>query len=443
MTNLVDGVLEIALTKGQVDFLMSDALFPGYFAGYASGKSHIMGCCTVLDMHHSSKALVGVYEPTYDLVKQIAYPRVEQWLIEFGVRYKVNQQDKAIYTSNSGVGDALFRSLENIDALIGYETYRTHVDEFDTLTTANAEKAFNKILGRNRQSPADVPREYRRWCDETQQWECSNVFRVYSTPEGFKFCYKMWHPEQQNARNNPEFKLYRGRTQDNPTLTRAYIENLKKVYPQKLLEAYMNGVFVNLESGTVYYNFCRKKHDTDRVIKPNDVLHIGIDFNVNKTCGVVHVEDGNVTSAVAEVTNQYDTSALINTIKARWPNHRVIAYPDSSGSHRNAANASSSSIALLNLAGFEIRAKRKNPLVKDRVTSFVKLIEDNRYYVNTKNCPEYTRCLEQQAYNDKGDPDKDSGVDHLPDGGGYYVSYKYPVRKPIFKFDNYSFAQKR
>jgi len=132
---------------------------------------------------------------------------------------------------------------------------------------------------------------------------------------------------------------------------------------------------------------------------------------------------------------------LIHTIKARYPLHRVICYPDSSGVQRTAANASTSSIALLKEAGFEIRAKRRNPLVKDRVASVIKKIENKQFFVNTSKCPALTLCLEQQAYNDRDEPDKSSGVDHALDGMGYRVVYSFPIRKPIFQIP-FSFAQK-
>jgi hypothetical protein len=434
-------IANIALTKGQAEFVMSKAKYPAFCAGYGAGKSHTMGLCALLDAQHSSNTVIGVYEPYHDLIRQIAWPTIEFWATELGVTGKVNKQDSVFYSSSSHCGDILFKSMDNIDALVGYETYRSHIDELDTMSAANAEKAFFKIMGRNRQAPKDVPQEHRKWVEKTQQWECINRISAYTTPEGFKFCYKMWGPDSENVRRNPEFKLYKGRTQDNPTLTEDYIQGLKDTYPVNLLKAYMEGDFVNLDSGTVYYNFDRHVHNTKRIVLPTDVLHIGVDFNVNQTCGIVFVDDGENTYIVDEILKQLDTAALIKSIKARYPLHRVICYPDSSGVQRTAANASTSSIALLREAGFEIRAKRRNPLIKDRVASVVKKIENHELFVNTSKCPELTLCLEQQAYNDKGEPDKTSGVDHPLDGLGYRICYSFPVKKPIISVP-FSFAQK-
>lgn len=434
----------ISLTKGQADFVMSTAKYPAFCAGYGAGKSHTMGLCVALDVQHSSNAIIGVYEPFHDLIRTVAWPNVQKWLTELGIRYTLNKQDSAIYTSNDGVGDIYFKSMDNVEALVGYETYTSHIDELDTMSMDNAEKAFFKIMGRNRQAPKDVPQEYRKWIEKTQQWECINKIRIYTTPEGFKFCYKMWAPNSENVKKNPEFKLYRGRTQDNPELTEDYIQGLRDTYPTALLKAYMEGEFVNMESGAVYYNFCRERHNTTRTIQPDDVLHIGIDFNVQHTCGIVFVDEGNKTSVVAEVVNKLDTPALIREIKARWPQHVIIAYPDSSGKNRNSQNASedANQVAQLREAGFRIRRRKKNPLINNRIASVIKLFEDDKLYINVALCPELTRCLEQQAYNDKGKPDKDSGLDHPLDGMGYKVEYTHSIKKPVYRIP-YSFAQKR
>lgn len=433
--------IKVCLTQSQADFVNSKAKFPLYCAGYGAGKSHVMGFCAVTDAMHSSKCLIGVYEPDYSLIRTIAIPRVEQWLNEFGIRYTVNKQDQAIYTSSPGIGDFQFKSMDNPDALVGYETYRSHIDELDTLPADKAEQVFFKIMGRNRQAPDDVPEAHRKWVEKNNRWECVNRIYAYTTPEGFKFCHKMWHPDGENAQRNQDFKIYKGRTADNPVLTEDYLDGLANTYPAALLKAYMEGEFVNLESGAVYHNFKRDLHFTPRQVQPQDILHIGVDFNVNKTCGIVFVDEGGKSYIVAEVVNKYDTPDLIKELKQRWPTHRIIVYPDATGVKRTSTNASSSDIALLMAAGYEIRAKGHNPRVADRVLCVVNMFEKGLLFVNTIECPELTKCLEQQSYDKNGDPDKKSGYDHAVDGMGYRVFYSFNIKKPMITIP-FTFAQK-
>lgn len=440
-------VARISLTQGQVEFISSKAKYPLFCAGYGAGKSYTMGLSSVLDSMHSSTAVIGVYEPFHDLVKKIAWPMVQMWLAELGITGKLNQQDSTIYTSTTGVGDFYFKSMDNIEALVGYETYTSHIDELDTMTAENAEKAFKKIMGRNRQAPKDLPQEHRIWVPKTKRWEAKNRISVYTTPEGFRFCHKMWDLKSENVAKNQEFKLYKGRTMDNSTLPEDYIQGLKNTYSSKQLKAYMEGEFVNMQSGSVYYNFDRQIHCTDRVVRPDDILHIGVDFNVDKTCGIVFVDDMEngiagriITSAVDEFVNCLDAPALAKAIKARYSSNKVICYPDCSGRNRTNANASESAIKALKDEGLEVRAKKKNPLIKDRVSNVVKMIEDGRLKVNVNKCPTLTTSLEQQAYNDKDEPDKTMDLDHPVDGMGYRLFYCFFKPKPVnFTF---SFAQK-
>ncbi len=425
--------VKVSLTKSQAEFVQSDVIYPLYCAGYGAGKSHVMGFCAVTDAMHSSSCVIGVYEPDYSLIRTVAIPRVIQWLEEFGIKYSLNKQDQAIYTSSSGIGDFQFKSMDNPEALVGYETYRSHIDELDTLPHDKAEAVFYKIMGRNRQSPKDVPQDHRRWVEKSQRWECINKIYAYTTPEGFKFCHKMWDENSENAIRNPEFKIFKGKTQDNPTLTEAYLEQLRNTYPGALLKAYMEGEFVNLESGSVYYGFNRDINFSMRTTTSTDVLHIGVDFNVGKTVGVVFVDDGAKTTIAAEVVNKYDTPDLILEIKARWPNNRIIIYPDASGVKRTTTNASSSDIALLRAAGFEIRARGHNPPVKDRIACVNKGFADNTIYINTILCPETTKCLEQQAYDKNGNPDKKSGYDHPLDALGYRVHYSFNIKRALYQ----------
>ena len=107
-----------------------------------------------------------------------------------------------------------------------------------------------------------------------------------------------------------------------------------------------------------------------------------------------------------------------------------MAYPDASGKSRKSVNASESDIALLREAKFTVMAKSKNPFIKDRVAAFNKQIHkqgERRYKVNVDKCPHLTEGLEKQAYDKNGEPDKTSGLDHVLDGAGYFVSYRYPV----------------
>ena len=212
-------IFDVELTESQVAMYTAPEMFPAYVAGFGSGKSYIMGLTACTYATHSSSCLIGVYEPDHNMLRRVAIPRVMYWLTQMGYSYTPNKQEGMIYTSSSGIGDFIFKSLADPESLVAYETYATLLDELDTLNTNHAEEVFDKLLGRNRQNIADVPQKYKVYNELEDTWDCVNKTFSYSTPEGFKFMYKMWSPDGENAILNPEYKIYRGRTEDNPTLS--------------------------------------------------------------------------------------------------------------------------------------------------------------------------------------------------------------------------------
>jgi len=337
---------------------------------------------------------------------------MEEKLIDYGIRYRYNKSENIIYCSNGQFGDFILRTLDNPERIIGYETYRSHVDEIDTLKEDKALAAWIKIIARNRQRPAGIINPFNR-------------VSAYSTPEGFKFLYKYWKKEPKNG-----YEMIQASTMSNPFLPDDYVDTLKETYPSNLIEAYIEGEFVNLTSGTVYHEFDRAEHDTDAIWNGREPLHIGMDFNVCNMSAVISVIRKGVCYDVGEITGGYDTPSMIDSIKERYQQCQINIYPDASGKNRNAQGASESSIQLLRQAGFQVLAKAKNPFVKDRVlamnTSFVR----NLHFVNVKLCPIHASNLEQQVYNAAGEPDKTQGNDHTNDASGYLIHYKYPVIRP-------------
>jgi hypothetical protein len=208
---------------------------------------------------------------------------------------------------------------------------------------------------------------------------------------------------------------------------------LRATYPEQLIDAYIDGEFVNLTSGTVYYAYKRQRNGSRETIQPGETLYIGQDFNVGKMASTIYVQRGRVWHAVAELKDMFDTPDVIRAITERWKanGHHIVMYPDASGKNRKSNNASTSDIAQLQQAGFEIRARSSNPAVKDRVAAVNKALESGMLMINEQACPVTARCLEQQAYDKNGEPNKSSGNDHQNDATGYPIAYEMPIVKPV------------
>ena len=411
-------MVAIKVTEPQRDFLNLDCKFPAFVAGFATGKSEIMCQSALLDsLEGGSDSLVALYEPTYDLVRLILAPRMIEKLIDWGINYKYNKTENIIYTSNGQMGDFILRTLDNPSRIIGYESFRAKIDELDTLKRDHAEEAWNKIIARNRQ----IPKTYNRITDKPM-----NTTSVFTTPEGFKFVYEKWVKHRA-----PSYEMIQASTLSNPYIPDDYVQSLRDTYSSELIEAYINGEFVNLTSGTVYNAFDREKHNTNEMWNGSEPLHIGLDFNVCNMSAIMSVIRDNKVYDVDEITGGYDTPSMIDSIQSKFQGCQINIYPDASGKNRNAQGASTSSIQLLRQAGFNIHAKNKNPFVKDRVLSMNNSFIKDFHFVNVNKCKVHASNLEQQVYNKAGEPDKTQGNDHTNDANGYLFAYKYPLVKPV------------
>lgn len=436
--------LKIALTKSQADFLEITEDYPGFFGGLGAGKSFTLGLKAVLGAFHSPSAVVGVYAPSYDLIRLVSIPAVEFWLEQFGLKrnkdFLLNKTEHTITTFRKDMGNFLFKSLMEPDALVGYETSEAHADELDKLSAEKAAEAWDAIVSRNRLQLTDAPPEHYRWSEENQRTEYINRTHGYSSPEGYKFCYKRWKVDP-----SPAYVCVHADARDNPKLSAAYIRERSKHMSPAQFKCYIEGQFANMQSGTVYYNYNRETCRSSELVQEHDVLYVGCDFNVGKMACTVYVRrnGGKDWHAVDESFGLLDTPNMISWLLAKYGEHHIIMYPDSSGAARSASNgaSTSSSIAQLKNAGFEVRARAKNPRVSDRVAATNLMFSKGRLFINDIMCPETARCLEQQAYNKNNEPDKDSGTDHQNDATTYPIAYECSIIKPIFKID-YSFVQK-
>ena len=411
----------------QYKFVTTTAKFPALVSGLGAGKTEALVMRVLRFVFSIPNARVGVYAPTVDLLKRIHYPRFEEVLQDLGVAHKLNRSDGILHIWIEGKGKAeiIFRSMDNYARIIGYEVMMSVLDEIDVLPTEKAMEVWIRVLARN-----------RKRFNNPDGTRGTNSVGITTTPEGFKFVYTMWMKEHLD---NPDYLIIRGRTEDNHHLHPDYVPTLRATYPPQLIDAYLNGLFVNMTGLTVYSGFNRDHSNTDLTINDwqlSTPLHIGMDFNVGRMAAVVGLkgaDDSKQLFVVDEFFQLQDTPTMIMAIQARYPNRTIIIYPDASGNSRKSVDASKSDIRLLRDAGFRINAPRKNPPVRERVLSMNTLLlnseGERNMFVNVSKCPNFTEQLEKQVYDNNGLPVKD-GKEDINDGAGYLVNRVFGLAKP-------------
>lgn len=419
------------LNVPQAQFLNLPHKFKAYVAGFGAGKTWAICASACKHYWEHPKVNRGYFAPTYAAIRDIYFPTIEEVAFDWGLRVDIRESNKEVhfYEGRKYRGTTICRSMEKPGTIVGFKIARADVDELDTLTIKKAETAWRKIIARLR-----------------LKFDGQNGADVATTPEGFLFTYNQWVKALREKPSLGElYGLVQASTYDNEeNLPEDYIPSLFETYPENLIDAYLNGEFTNLTSGTIYHGFDRVLNHTDDEHKPGETLCLGMDFNVGNMSAITHVKRPDGPRAVDEIVKGYDTPDMIKRIKERyWSDGKkcqIRIYPDASGDSRKSNDASKTDITLLKKAGFVVSAPKSNPRVKDRVNSmnamFCNPTGERRYKVNTNKCPTYTECLEQQVWADNGEPDKSAGKDHVNDAGGYFIYRDYGINKPKTRVRN-------
>jgi len=404
---------EIELLVHQYEFIM-DMTTPYILllGGLGSGKTWGYASKAVTLCLENPGFSGTIMEPTGPLLQDILVPTLEEVLevMEIKYRRKDNQQKPNYYIDcgNGKITELRLRSAENWKRQIGSNQAFIGADEIDTMDLNDAVQMVRKSQPRIRKG-------------------LKRQFFFSSTPEGFNFCFEFFEKLK-----DPEKRTIKAKTMDNPHLPDDYVDRLRRLYPDNLVDAYINGEYVNL-TGQRVYNFDRYINHTDAIDDGREPLHIGMDFNITNMSAVVFViRNGNVL-AVDEFSGIYDTAQMIRILKDKYQSRTMLIYPDASGANRT-TSAAETDIDLLKAAKFYVIAPSKNPYVKDRINSMNAMFKngagESRLFVNTEKCPIFTESLERQNYNEKNEPDKKSGFDHINDAAGYFIYSKFPIRRP-------------
>jgi len=385
----------------------------GLSAGYGAGKTRAL-CAVCVKLAALNVGFTGaVMEPTGPLIRDIWQADFEQFLEHYEIPYTFRASPLPEYVLHLPKGDTkiLCRSFENWSRIIGLNLAFVLADEIDTVAPSVCDRAFPKILGRLRSG------NVRQFC-------------AASTPEGFRWMWNTFGSEA--AQEREDRKLIRMRTQDNPHLPDDFIERMQANYDPSMLQAYLNGEFVNLTTGQVYDRFTRENNVI--TAKPDiglEPLRIGMDFNIGNMNCVIGIVQNQKLLIFDEISGSHDTDSIAQEIKARYPMNKIYVYPDASGGNRS-TNASQTDIQILEGYGFSNQSPRSNPPVRDRISAVQALLcngkGESRFQIHA-SCRKLIESMELQSYTEKGEPDKESGYDHMADAVGYLIWREF---NPLF-----------
>ena len=391
---------------------MSEEKHPFLIGGVGSGKTTAFCLKAISEAGKNSGKTILLAEPTYPMVRDVLQPTFESVLRQTGFDYEYTATaTKYRIFWKQGWCDIIMRSAENYMRWAGLNLAAAGIDEADQLRD---DRAWKMLLSRLRDG---------------------NTLTGFGsgTPEGFKFVYKYWADSP-----GPGYKLIRGKTEDNIMLPEEFIESLKQNYDETLLRAYLNGEFVNLQSGATYYNFNRSNNVQETKYNPKKPIRISLDFNVTPMAASIWqaYEDSPRARVFAEIELHHSggseiiTERMVQEIKGRYPRQQYIAYPDPAGGSRHTSSLHSDH-DILRQAGFQVKVKPKSPRVVDSVNAVNKLCEKD--LIIDPSCKGLITDLEQTV-NKVGTREIDKSNKertHFSDGLRYAIDFEYPITKPL------------
>jgi len=388
-------VIDVGLSPAQMDFLASEKEYTLFCGGLGSGKTHA-GALWAIYMAVTYPKVTGLITAnSYSQLKKATLSKLFELLEEMGIEFQYKMQDGVILIGpEKTVVYAL--SMEKYDLLRGIEFGWAWGDE----CAFYKEEAYQVMIGRIRDPKGPC------------QWKGT------TTPNGFNWLYERFvvKPPKSSA------VVYSKTTDNLMNIKSTYVDDLREQYDTKLAQQELDGQFINLTSGKVYYKFDRNIHVKD-VNDNGGFLFVGLDFNVHPLCGIYcNVVDDTIyifDEIYQEDSNSFKAS---KEIVRKHPTRLVSVISDETGNRRRSSSTNTDH-EILRRAGLNVLNFR-NPFVKDRDNNVNRLFEQNKIVISN-NCPVLIKNLEQLVHENK-----DEMLGHITDALGYVAWHFFPLQKP-------------
>ncbi len=262
---------------------------------------------------------------------------------------------------------------------------------------------------------------------------CSQIASV-GTPEGIgNFMYERFVEKPM-----PNSRIIYGDTRDNlANLDEGYVHAMESSFDKIMLDAYLRGLWVNMNGQNWYYSFDPHKHHNKTIEEDKkQMVHVGLDFNVEHMTATMWHYDGQKLYGFDEIVieKNADTHKMCEALKARgYMPERTIIYPDPSG--RNRSTKGSPDHEILRQNGFKnIRARLAQPRMRQRQLNVNNILDKCQLQFNPVKMPAMNKDL-QAVETDPIKLDKSKKnpkLTHASDGLDYMcdILFEFSGHKP-------------
>lgn len=383
------------------------------------------------------RGIIGA--PTFAMLRDTTQATIYELLEDLKIPYDLHASRNAIRFPQNG-SEILFRSLEKPERLRGANIAWLGVDE---LTFCKWD-SWMRLLARVRDPKARRPQIFASW-----------------TPNGFDSVYS----ELVCKSGTEGIDVIRAVPGENYHLPPTYYSDLKARYDPRFYSQEVLGLYLSLQSGTVYHAFDRERNiDSSIEYQYGSQLVLGCDYNLDPMAWVIgqileyaplsflstqHTKKLQIIDEVIirDATIDLACSGVINKVaQFRRPGQRlqIHVYADASGQNRNHAGDSDFNLMKQYFARqpeYELiwHLDRSNPAIKDRVNAanaaFHNANGEVRVTVHPR-CETLVKDFErvvwaEDSHGNKLDglSKKDKNLSHASDAATYIIHKEFPANR--------------
>ena len=399
----------IRLTKPQSEIWQSDKRFKVVVCGRRFGKTYL----ALPWLCHNAMTMGGVHyyiAPSYVMARQIAW----RLLKEIARDWIVYKNESLLCAELIGGGMIYLKGAENKDSLRGVSLSSAVLDEFAFMDRDVWDMVIRPATS-DRQAPV----------------------MFITSPAGWNWAKELY--DYALSGDDPNWGAWTYTTAQGGNVKPEEIEASRRELPPRVFAQEYLASFETL-ANRVYSNFDRTIHVTQNLATLDSTreIYVGIDFNVSPITAAVCVKVVDQLHVIDEIViDNSHTQELASEIKARYPNHKIRAYPDPAGRQRKTSAGGKTDFAILEQSGFAVYAPSAHPPVADRINEVQAMLlnakGERRLFVHPR-CKEVIRSMDGLTYKkDTSMPDKSLGLDHITDALGYLVHYEFPIHRPVLR----------
>ena len=393
------------LSKPQQEIANNDSRFKVVVAGRRFGKTYL----SMREICYRARVPnqeIFYLTTSYRAAKMILWKPLKRRLLDLRWVRKINETELSITLKNGST--ISLKGTEDPDKLRGTSLSYVVIDE---AAECKLEELWGEVI---RPALAD------------QQGGALFI----GTPKGKNNAFYDLYVQASETDNWATFQY---RTIDGGFVTSDEIEAAKADMSERQFRQEFLATF-ETESNLVAWAFNREHNVKEPAAYDTDILHIGMDFNVNPSVCSIMVRQGDTMYAIDEILMySSNTNEMADEIKRRYPKSKIFVYPDPSGAQRRTSANGQTDHTILQNAGFIVKAPRRHDPVRDRINAANARLcsaDGVLHAFIAKSCKYTIESLEKHSFK-QGTmiPDKETGFDHMFDAWSYCLAYLFPLRK--------------